>query len=186
VRAGAATALAGCTLAGAAALAAGPAHPDAYGTYRLAGRARVEARPFPAQEQEVHADAVLSAGAGPGAVRLRLAGEGLACDLSGTLAPDGALELAPGQRCATDLRSEEVEGRVEARLLSGSGRVRDDAMTLELDFALSGAVKVRSGGALDALTSLLPPPGAGPEPVPVRGQARGRAEGRRDHSRAAG
>jgi len=45
-------------------------------------------------------------------------------------------------------------------------------------------VRVRSGGALDALSSVLPVPGAG-EPVPVRGEARGRAEGRRDHSRAA-
>jgi len=178
-------ALLGCLCAGAEALAAGAADPGAFGTYRLGGRGRVNARPLPAQEQELHADAVLSAGAGQGQVRLHLVGEGLACDLHGTLASDGALDLAPGQRCAADLRSEEVEGRVEAQLLSGSGRVRDEAMTLELAFALSGAVRVRSGGALDALSSILPVPGAGGEPVPVRGEARGRAEGRRDRSRAA-
>jgi hypothetical protein len=159
--------------------------PDVHGTYRLQGRARVDARPFPAADQEVRADAVLSPGAGAHAVRIHLAGQGLTCDLAATLDAVGALALAQGQRCTADLRSEETEGRVEARLVSGSGTLRDEVLELALDFALSGWVRLRPGATLDALRQVLPLPGTRGEPVPVRGQAHGRAQGRRDHSRAA-
>jgi hypothetical protein len=175
---------AGGGLAAGAAPPAAPAAPDVLGTYRLRGRALIDARPFPARDEELHADAVLARGEGASGVRLHLAGDGFACDLAGTLAADGALAFAPGQRCAADLRSDEVDGRVEARLRAGTGRVREEVLTLDLAFTLSGSVRVRSGGALDALSAVVPVPGAGGEPVPVSGEARGKAEGRRDRSRA--
>jgi hypothetical protein len=170
------------------ALAAAPARPvpaGVRGTYRLQGRAMIEASPFPARDEEIHADAVLSPGAGAGQVRIRLAGQGFACELLATVDAAGGLALAAGQRCTADLRSEETEGRVEARLLSGVGRVSEEALSLDLAFALSGSVRVRSGGGLDALGQALSLPGADGEPVPIHGRARGRAEGRRDRSRAA-
>jgi hypothetical protein len=169
---------------GLAAGAGAPAAPDVLGTYRLRGRALIDARPFPARDEELHADAVLARGEGASGVRLHLAGDGFACDLAGTLAADGALAFAAGQRCVANLRSDEVDGRVEASLRAGSGWVREDVLTLDLAFTLSGSVRVRSGGALDALSAVVPVPGAGGEPVPVSGEARGKAEGRRDRSRA--
>jgi len=151
------------------------------GTYRLQGRAQVDARPFPAQDEEIHADAVLSPGARGGQVRIHLAAQGFGCELAATLDAAGALALAPGQRCAVDLNGDEVVGHVEARLVSGSGRVTGDALWLELAFSLAGTVSLRPGGTLEALGRVL----VGSDPVPVRGQASGRAEGRRDRSRAA-
>lgn len=166
--------------------AAAPNPPqDLHGTYRLQGRASVDAQPFPAQESEVRADAVLAPGARAGEVRIRLAGEGFSCELTATMDASGALAFAQGQRCTADLRSDETEGRVEGRLSSGSGRLRDDVLDLQLAFALSGAVRLRSGGALDSIGQVLSLPGSGGDPVPVRGEARGRAQGRRDRSRAA-
>lgn len=158
---------------------------DVGGTYRLRGRAQVDARPFPATDEEVRADAVLSPGAAAGEVRIRLAGQGITCDLTASLDQAGALSLAQGQRCTADLRSDETEGRVEARLVSGSGSLRDEVLELVLDFALSGSVRARPGGSLETLGRALSLPGAGGDPVPVRGRAHGRAEGRRDQSRTA-
>jgi len=157
---------------------------DVHGTYRLVGLATVDARPFPARQDEVRADAVLSPGSRAGQVRIHLVGQGVVCELDASLDAAGGLALAQGQRCAADLATEETEGRVEARLVSGMGRLRDEVLELELAFALSGTVRLRAGGTLDALGKALSLPGAGGDPVPVRGQARGRAEGRRDRSRA--
>ncbi len=158
---------------------------DVGGTYRLQGRARVDARPFPATDEEVHADAVLSPGARAGQVRIHLAGQGIGCDLAASLDATGTLALAQGQRCSIELRSDQAEGQVEARLVSGSGSLRDEVLVLELDFALSGSVRARPGGSLETLGRALSLPGAGGDPVPVRGRAHGRAEGRRDRSRTA-
>src|SRR5512142_497788 len=84
-------------------LLASPAHPapraGLQGTYRLQGHASVDARPFPAEDEEVHADAVLSPGNRPGEVRLHLAGQGFACDLTASLDAAGSLTFATGQRC---------------------------------------------------------------------------------------
>jgi hypothetical protein len=169
-------------------LVAGPAAArpdDVHGTYRLQGRARVDARPFPASEEEVHADAVVSPGPRAGEVRIRLAGEGFTCDLSASRDATGTLALAQGQRCTADLHSDETEGSVEARLVSGTGRLRPDVLELELAFALSGSVRFRDGGSLEVLGKAFSLPGSVRDPAPVRGEASGRAQGRRDRSQAA-
>jgi hypothetical protein len=183
-------ALAAFLAAGLFLLAAGRARAlspaDVRGTYRLQGTARLDARPFPARDEELHADAVLAPGAAPGQLRVRLSGEGLSCELIATLGADGALAFAPGQRCPAELQGGEAEGKLEGRLLSGSGRVSEEALSLELAFSLSGAVRLRAGGALDSVGGFLALPGTGGSDLPVRGEVRGRAQGRRDRSRAAG
>jgi hypothetical protein len=166
--------------------AGAPSPAEVRGTYRLQGTARLDARPFPARDEELHADAVLAPGRAPGQLRIRLSAEGLTCELAATLSADGGLAFAPGQRCDVELQGGEVEGKVGGRLLAGSGRVREELLTLELSFALAGAVRLRAGGTLDALGGLLALPGAGGSDLPVRGEVRGRAQGRRDRSRAAG
>lgn len=152
------------------------------GTYRMQGQGRVDARPFPSQQAELHADAVLTEGDADGEVLLRLAGEGLTCELAGTLRPGGLLTLDQGQRCATDLRSDALAGRVEARLVTGAGRLRGDALDLELTFTVSGAVRLKGGGLLDLLARRL---ALGGDPVPVRGEGQAQATGWRDRSQAA-
>jgi hypothetical protein len=154
------------------------------GTYRLQGRARLDASPFPATDEEVHADAVLSPGSRPGELRIHLAAQGFACELAATVDAAGALALPQGQRCNVDLRSDRTDGRVDARLVSGRGRADGEVLELELAFALSGSVRLRGGGSLEALGQILSLPGTSRDPLPVRGEASGRAAGQRDRSRA--
>jgi hypothetical protein len=155
------------------------------GTYRLEGTVEVDARPFPAHDEALHADAVLVPGPAAGHLRVRLSGEGLSCELDASVGADGALSFAPGQRCRAVLRGGDAEGAVEARLTAGNGKVREEALSLALSFSISGAVRLRAGGALDSVGELLSLPGAGGSEVQVSGEVRGRAEGRRDRSRAA-
>ncbi|HET6436747.1 MAG TPA: hypothetical protein VFG59_01705 [Anaeromyxobacter sp.] len=155
-------------------------------TYRLTGTARVKALPFPVRDQEIHADAVVRAGPSPGELEIHLLVEGYACDLAATSQRGGALRLAPGQNCRALFSGEEAEGRIEASLASGAGRLDEEALSLELVFTIGGSVRMREGGALDALGQALSLPGSGGSWTAVKGEARGRAEGRRDRSRAAG
>ncbi|HYD39579.1 MAG TPA: hypothetical protein VEB43_02025 [Anaeromyxobacter sp.] len=155
------------------------------GTYRLHGRAWLDARPFPPQDDEVHADVTLLPGAAPGAVRVRLAVVGARCELDATLDRAGVFTIAPGQRCPVDLSGETTQGQAEARVVTGRGRVRDDVLDLELTAALSGTVQLRSAGRLGSLGKVLSLPGSRERPVAFEGEARGRAAGRRDRSRAA-
>lgn len=164
-------------------LAAAPAAPRPEGTYRLVGTARIVASPILDREVDLHADAIVEPAGGPGAVRVRLAAEGHACALVARIEGDGALVLAPGQRCTVDVRTPELRGRVEARLRSGRGRLRDGRLALELLADLAGGLGVRAGGG-QVLGAELP--AAWTPEVPIRGEARARAEGRRDASRAPG
>ena len=153
-------------------------------TYRLGGMVRLDARPFPARDEEVHVDAVLIPGVAPGELRVRLMGDELDCELIAAIREESALSFAPGQRCRVQLRGGEAEGNIEARLLAGSGQVHEEVLSLELAFAVSGAVRLRAGGSLESLGGWFAVPGQGSE-IPVRGEVRGRAQGRRDRSRAA-
>lgn len=158
---------------------------DLLGTYRLLGRVKVHAPPLPESEDEVRADAVLTHGAAAGTVRLRLALPGAVCDFDAALGDAGELTIAPGQRCPVDLASESTEGRAEARVIAGGGRIADDVLQLELTAALTGSVQIRSAGALGPLSKVLSLPGSRGRPVAFEGEASGRAAGRRDRSRAA-
>ena len=156
----------------------------AAGTYRLAGAAHIEAAPFPARDEEVHADAVLSPGPAPHSVQVSLAVDTFRCELRAALDAAGGLTLAAGQRCPVEL-SEFGEGHAEATLRSGSGTVRGGALALRVLFSLSGRVRLRAGGALDAVGAVLSLPGTGGRWTDVSGELRGQAAGQRDASRAA-
>jgi hypothetical protein len=154
-------------------LAAVPAVPEGVlGTYRVQATLRAPDVPY-ASKVDLRGDVVLRAGDGPRAVRARLAANGKACELAGTLAQDGALAFADGQTCAIPLDDPLATGRVDATLRSGVGRVADGRVTLELELALAGMVHVGSGRlARETL-------------VPIGGKASVSAEGTRDNSRAA-
>jgi hypothetical protein len=164
---------------------AAPSAAELLGTYRLHGTARVDAGPVLSREVEVHADAKLGAGAGARAVRARLAAEGHACELTARVEEGGALVFEPGQRCAFDVDDPGARGRVEARLRSGRGRLRDDTLALDLTWDLSGALRLRSAERVEVLWKTVELPSTWTPEIPVRGEAQTRAEGHRDASRAA-
>ncbi|HEY6098085.1 MAG TPA: hypothetical protein VIW03_01555 [Anaeromyxobacter sp.] len=145
------------------------------GTYRVQARARISGVPL-LRTLDLPGDVVLRPGGGPRAVQARLAARGHTCELAGTLADDGTLAFARGQRCPIALDDAGARGRVEATLRSGEGRVEEGRIALELELELAGKVRVATGGV----------PGLSAETaVPVDGGASVRAEGRRDNSRAA-
>ncbi len=158
------------------AFAVGAATPGAaLGTYRVQASARISGVPL-LGTLELRGDVSLRPGDGPRGVKARLASRGHACELAGTLAEDGALAFADGQRCRIALDDPGVRGEVTATLRSGRGRVVDGRITLALELGLAGKVRVATGVL----------PGLAAETVvPVDGAASVRAEGRRDNSRAA-
>jgi hypothetical protein len=181
-RVAAAAALAlGAVVTAAAPRGAGAIH----GTYRLSGTARVDAGPILSRNVETRADAVLSPGRGSRAVRARLVAEGHACELAATLGDGGALTFDPGQRCTFEVRDPDARGRVEARLRSGQGRCEGGKLALDLTFELTGALSVRTAQRVEVMGSSVELPAAWTPELPLRGEARTVAEGKRDRSRAA-
>jgi hypothetical protein len=182
-RIGATAALAlGLALAGAAAAApVAPAGEDVAGTYRMKGTARVDAAAPFGRAIESRGDAVVrTAGR---TVRLRLASLGQACELAASRSGDGALAFEPGQRCAFDLREPDgARGHVDARLRSGSGRLRDRHLSIDLAFELAGKVALQTSQGTRMLGVELP--SSWTPDLPVEGAAGVRAEGDRDESRA--
>ncbi len=162
--------------------AAGPRPADVAGTYRLHGTARVSAPPALDRGVELHADVVLAPGPRAREVRVRLSSGGYACDLVATLGDAGALRFDDGQRCDVAVEDPGARGRLEARVRSGRGQVRDGRLALDLAGELEGVLSLRTAG-LRVLGAELPPTWT-PE-LPVRGDARASAEGDLDRSRAA-
>ena len=157
----------------------------ARGTYRLRGTVRVEAGPALSRTVEGRADAILRPSGGPRALRARLASQGHACELDGTVEPGGAVVFAAGQRCAIDLDDEGARGHVDARLRAGRGALRGGRLSLDLTFELSGAVSLRTGRRIEVLGRTVEVPDASMPEVPVSGTAHAVAEGDLDHSRGA-
>ncbi len=148
----------------------------------MRGTAHVAASPVVDRDVEVHADAVLDAGMGPREVRAHLVAEGRACDLVARLGGGGELSFEPRQTCRIAVDGPGARGYVEARLRSGRGTLADGTLSLELAWDLEGAVAPGLGRAAQVLGIPSAAPGA---EIPVRGEARARAEGWRDNSRAA-
>ena len=132
---------------------------------------------------DLHADAVVEPGPGPAEVILKIAAQDHDCRLVARRDAGGALAFAPGQSCAIDVRSPDTTGHVEATLTSGSGRIREEGLSLALAARISGALTVGAGPPLVVLGQTVP--GTGGTQIPVKGEARATAEGRRDRSRAA-
>jgi hypothetical protein len=172
-------ALAAAGLVAGTTAAAAPSPASARGTYRLHGKARASTPPLLDRELDVHADAVLSPGRGPREVRARLAAQGQRCDLVAKLDDAGALTFEPGQRCVLEVDAPDARGRLDARLRSGRGRLGDGDLSLDLSWQVSGALSVRVTAGSPAMGI----PETWAPVVPVRGEARGTAQGRRDESR---
>jgi hypothetical protein len=164
----------------AAAIATAPAAAiERRGTYRLHGKARLHTGSLLDREVAVHADAFLRPGQRPREVVARLAAEGGACDLVGSVDDAGAIAFSPGQRCVVDLASPDVRGRLDVGVRSGRGRLGDERLQVTLSLAVAGTVAVRSvAGTLLGGTERW-------SEFPVEGDVDAAAEGRRDRSRAA-
>ncbi len=169
-------------LAAIGALALAGASPWPRATYRMHGTVHFSGAAL-GRDVELHADAVVEPAAGPGQVVLHLAAMGYRCRLVARRDAAGALVFPPGQTCALDIRSPDVQGRVEVRLESGQGRLREEDLWLSLRSELSGAVAVGSGRPIVVIGR--PVPGTGGSKMAIRGEARATAQGGRDHSRAA-
>lgn len=169
-------------LAAIAALALVGASPSRRATYRMQGTVHFAGAALD-RDMELHADAVVEPGAGPGDVVLHLASMGHRCRVVARRDAAGTLAFPPGQACVLDIHSTGAQGRVEVRLASGRGRLREEDLSLSFRSELSGAVMVASGRPKVILGRTVP--GTGGSKIPVRGEARATAEGRRDHSRAA-
>ncbi len=169
-------------LAAIAALALVGASPSRRAIYRMQGTVHVASTAFD-RDMELHADAVVEPGPGPGDVVLHLASMGYQCRVVARRDAAGTLAFPPGQVCVLDIRSPEAQGRVQVRLTSGRGRLREEDLSLSFRSELSGAVTVGSGPPIIVLGRTVP--GTGGVEIPVRGEARATAEGRRDRSRAA-
>ncbi|WP_242342518.1 hypothetical protein [Anaeromyxobacter terrae] len=153
------------------------------GEYRVAATVRVHAGGVLDREVREDARAVL-APASAGRVRVKLSARGKTCELSARAGEQGELTFAPGQRCALALDEEDVRGRVEATLGSGTGRAQGDALTLALDWQLVGTVSLRMGGErIEVMGSEIAVPAGWAPEVPVRGTADARAQGRRSGAR---
>ncbi len=168
------------TAIGALALAGASPWPRA--TYRMHGTAHFAGAAI-GRDMELHADAVVEPGAGPGDVVLHLAAMGHRCRVVARRDAAGTLAFPAGQVCLLDIRSPDAQGRVEARLAWGRGRLTEEDLSLSLRSELSGAVTVASGRPAVVLGRQVP--GTGGSTIPIRGEARATARGRRDHSRAA-
>lgn len=169
--------IAACAVLPAAAASAGPPAPS--GEYRVAATLRVRAGTLLDREVREDARAILAPGAA-GRVRVQLSARGKSCELAARLGQRGELTFERGQRCALDLDEEDVRGRVEATLGSGTGRAHGDALDLSLAWELSGAVRMRVGGQrIEVMGSEIAVPDSWAPEVPVRGTADARGEGRR-------
>ncbi len=165
-----------------AALALVGAFPASRATYRMHGTVHLHGDALD-HDMDLHADAVVEPGTGPGEVVIRLASMGHRCRVVARRDAAGALAFQAGQACVLDIRSPEVQGRIEVRLASGSGRLREGDLSLSLRSELSGTLAVGSGRPVVVLGRTVP--GTGASTIPIRGEAQATAEGRRDHSRAA-
>jgi hypothetical protein len=166
-------AIAGLALVGAA--------PSRREIYRLHGTVHVASSVLD-RDMELHADAVVQPGSRQRDVVLHLASMGYHCRVVAARDAAGTLAFPPGQECVVEISSPEARGRVQVRLTSGRGRLREEELSLAFTSELSGAVTV--GSALPLIVLGRRVPGSGGAQIPVHGEARVMADGRRDHSRA--
>jgi hypothetical protein len=164
--------------------AAGAAAPDPRAPYAGAWRVdvvtHVRAAPVIDRDVKSRVDLVVREGRDRRAVSLEVEAEGYLCRLEGRVLDDGALDLRPGQTCPLALDEPDVRGTVEARLRTGRGRLRDRKLELELAFDLSGSVSARiEGGTVSVMGRDIVLPDGWAPPLPLRGSADARGEGRR-------
>ena len=149
-------------------------------TYRMHGTVHFHAAGMD-HDMELHADAVVEPGPGPGDVVIHLASMGNHCRVAARRDAAGALAFRPGQTCVLDIRSPDAQGRIEVRLASGHGLLREEDLSLSIRSELSGTLTVGSGRPTVVLGRTVP---GTDSKIPITGEAVAKADGRRDHSRA--
>jgi len=151
-----------------------------FGTYRLVGHARVQVSPFPMQDQPGDVKATVEPTGEAGRVSVRLESQGYTCVLTASRTKGSALEFSTPAHCAVDVREPDARGRVDARLRSGHGSLRDGRLALELVFDVSGNVATRMARPRLNLfgADVVVPEGWTPA-VPVSGTVSSSASGQR-------
>jgi hypothetical protein len=148
------------------------------GRYELRATALVDASGVPARKYAERVLALVGPGPGGGgrAVGVRLSSRGFECDLVAATAGDGELRFDPGQACRLDVDQADARAKLGARLVRGSGTLRDGELLLALDWDVDGTVQQRL-----VADGQVPGVGATWSPVvPVRGTARTEGRGRAD------
>lgn len=141
--------------------------------FLLSGTARVDVAPFPAGDHRGEVRVILSPGARPGHVSLRLESDGYSCDLDAARSPDGVLDLSVPATCSVDVARRDARGHVDATL-------RGDDLTLELRFDVSGRIATRIARTrLEVLGAEIVVPEGWTPGAPVRGTVVSRGSGSR-------
>ena len=155
----------------------------ALGAYELTTTALVRITPFPASEQPGEVRVTLERGFTPGHVSVRLESRGYACVLDASRSRGGDLVFSLPASCPVNVRQPEARGRVDARLQSGRGTVRDGWLTLELRFDVAGSISTRVARRTYTLfqAEFTVPEGWTPA-VPVRGTVTTAGSGARQRS----
>ncbi len=168
-----------------AASAAVPARPadGVLGAYVLNGTAKVRVTPFPAREQQGEVRATLEPGRTPGHLSVRLESRGYSCVLDASRSRSGDLVFTTPASCAADVRETDARGRIDARLQSGWGTVRDGRLTLDLRFDVNGKISTRvARRTFTVFQAEFTVPGGWTPSVPVRGTVTSGGSGARQRS----
>jgi hypothetical protein len=109
----------------------------------LTGNARVQVAPFPAGDHPSEVRVTLDQVRIPGHVSVRLESRGYSCILDAWRSTSGALKFSTPATCPVEVSRPDARGRIEAQLRSGRGMVRDDRLTLDLQFDVNGRIATR-------------------------------------------
>jgi hypothetical protein len=113
------------------------------GAYLVRGSARVQVSPFPTEDYPGEMRVTIDSTRTPGRVSVRVESQGHSCTLGASRSGKGVLAFSTPATCVVEVREPDARGRVDARLRSGSGTLRDGRLTLELLFDVGGHVATR-------------------------------------------
>jgi hypothetical protein len=146
----------------------------------LTGNAHVQVAPFPAGDHPGEMRVTLDESRTPGHVSVRVESRGYSCVLDASRSGSGSLEFSTPATCPVEVSRPDARGRIDARLRSGRGTVRDGRLTLELQFDVSGRIATRYSRTRFMVlgTEVVVPEGWTPA-APVRGTVTSSGSGTR-------
>jgi hypothetical protein len=149
----------------------------------LTGSAHVQVAPFPPGDHPGEMRVIVDQARTPGHVSVRLESRGYSCVLDASRSGGGALEFTTPATCPVDVARPDARGRIDARLRSGRGTVRDDRLTLDLQFDVNGRIATRIPRTSFTVlgTEFVVPEGWTPA-APVRGTVTSSGSGTRQKS----
>jgi hypothetical protein len=149
----------------------------------LTGSAHVQVAPFPPGDHPGEMRVIVDQARTPGHVSVRLESGGYSCVLDASRSGSGTLEFTTPATCPVDVARPDARGRIDARLRSGRGTVRDGRLTLDLQFDVNGRIATRIPRTSFTLlgTEFVVPEGWTPA-APVRGTVTSSGSGTRQKS----